>query len=344
MTLQSQPVLTDAAREDTTDSAAELAAMVGPVTIHLPGDPAYDEARRLWNTAVDLLPAAIAEPTTAAEVSAVVTASRKLGLKVAPVSTGHNAGPLVRHDLTSTVLVKLSSMTAVEVDPSTAMAKVQGGALWGDVIDAAGAHGLACLHGSSPDVGVGGYLLGGGIFLYARRLGMATSSLTAVEIVLVDGQLVRADRTQHQSLFWALRGGGGSFGIVTSFEFSLYPLATVHAGMMVWDIDDAERVVRAWAEWAPEAPEEITTSMRILNLPQSPDIPKKWAAVRSSAWTAPSWPTKAVRRASSLLSGSCRRESTPSRRCRPARSHDSIWTPGPDSGHREHGPAGTTDG
>ncbi|WP_209323511.1 FAD-binding oxidoreductase [Brevibacterium renqingii] len=275
MTLQSQPVLTDTVGEDTTDSAAELAAIVGPVTIHLPGDPGYDEARRLWNTAVDLAPAAIAEPTTPAEVSAVVTASRELGLKVAPVSTGHNAGPLVQHDLASTVLLKLSSMTAVEVDPSAAMAKVQGGALWGDVIDAAGAHGLACLHGSSPDVGVGGYLLGGGIFLYARRLGMATSSLTAVEIVLADGELVRADRTQHQSLFWALRGGGGSFGIVTSFEFSLYPLATVHAGMMVWDIDDAERVVRAWAEWAPEAPKEITTSMRILNLPQSPDIPEE---------------------------------------------------------------------
>jgi FAD/FMN-containing dehydrogenase len=274
MTLQSQSVLTDAAREDAADPAAGLAALAGSVTIHLPGDAGYDRARTLWNTAVDLRPAAVAEPVTAAEVSAVVAASRQLGLKVAPVSTGHNAGPLVQHDLASTVLVTLEAMRKVEIDPMTAMAKVQGGAQWGDVIDAAGEHGLACLHGSSPDVGVGGYLLGGGIFLYARRLGMATSSLTAVEIVLADGQLVRADRTQHQSLFWALRGGGGSFGIVTSFEFSLYPLATVHAGMMVWDIDDAERVVRAWAEWAPEAAEEITTSMRILNLPQSPDIPE----------------------------------------------------------------------
>lgn len=274
MTLQSQTVLTDAVREDSAESVARLAAMVGSTTIHLPGDPGYDQARTLWNTAVDIRPAAVAEPTTAAEVSAVVTAARNLGLRVAPVSTGHNAGPLVQHDLSSTVLVKLSAMGGVEIDPSSAMARVEGGALWGDVIEAAGRHGLACLHGSSPDVGVGGYLLGGGIFLYARRLGMATSSLTAVEMVLADGELIRADHTQHQSLFWALRGGGGSFGIVTAFEFSLYPLATVHAGMMVWNIDDADRVVRAWAEWAPYAPHEITTSMRILNLPEAPDIPE----------------------------------------------------------------------
>lgn len=274
MTLQTQPIRTDATAEDSTEAAARLVAIVETVTIYLPGDAGYDEARTLWNTAVDLRPAAIAEPSSAAEVSAVVAASQHLGLRVAPVSTGHNAGPLVQHDLDATVLVKLSAMTTVEVDPMTASAKVQGGALWGDVIDAAGRHGLACLHGSSPDVGVGGYLLGGGIFLYGRRLGMATNSLRAVEIVLADGSLIRADHHQHPSLFWALRGGGGNFGIVTSFEFSLYPLETVHAGMMVWDIADADWVVRAWADWAQGAPDEITTSMRILNLPQGPGIPE----------------------------------------------------------------------
>src|SRR5699024_4441571 len=150
MTLQSQSVLTDAVREDAADPAAGLAALAGSVTIHLPGDAGYDRARTLWNTAVDLRPAAVAEPVTAAEVSAVVAASRQLGLKVAPVSTGHNAGPLVQHDLASTVLVTLEAMRKVEIDPMTAMAKVQGGAQWGDVIDAAAEHGLACLHGSSP--------------------------------------------------------------------------------------------------------------------------------------------------------------------------------------------------
>ncbi|HLR43668.1 MAG TPA: FAD-binding oxidoreductase [Brevibacterium sp.] len=255
----------------TTDTLRSLAE---PVTIHLPGEPGYDPARMLWNTAVDLYPAAVAQPTTALQVSTVVTAARRLGLQVAPVSTGHNAGPLVQHDLSRTVLVRMDALRAVSVDPSSATAHVQGGALWGDVIDAAGHHGLACLHGSSPDVGVGGYLLGGGIFLYSRRLGMATNSVIAMEVVLADGSLIRVNESQHHSLFWALRGGGGNFGIVTAFEFSLYPLASVHAGMMVWDLDQADRVVREWARWAPDAPDEITTSMRILNLPDAPEVPR----------------------------------------------------------------------
>src|SRR5699024_11648509 len=134
--------------------------LCGSGTSHLPGAARSGRARTLSSTAVDLRPAAVAEPVTTAEVSASVAASRQLGLKVAPVSTGHNAGPLVQHDLASTVLVTLEAMRKVEIDPMTAMAKVQGGAQWGDVVDAAAEHGLACLHGSSPDVGAGGYLLG----------------------------------------------------------------------------------------------------------------------------------------------------------------------------------------
>lgn len=257
----------------TTPTGPALRSMTRRTAIHHPGDPSYETARRLWNTAVDLDPVAVAEPTTPLQVADIVTAARRLGLRVAPVSTGHNAGPLTQHDLSDTILVKLSAMRDVHIDPSSATARVQGGALWGDVVEAAGAHGLACLHGSSPDVGVGGYLLGGGIFLYARRLGMATNSVTAMEVVLADGSLVRVDSTQHTSLFWALRGGGGSFGIVTAFEFALYPLETVYAGRMVWDIEHADRVVRAWARWAPTAPDEVTTSMRILNLPDAPEVP-----------------------------------------------------------------------
>ncbi|GAA4505543.1 FAD-binding oxidoreductase [Brevibacterium yomogidense] len=258
---------------DTTSTDTTHRPLPQRIPIHHPGDPSYEDARCLWNTAVDLEPAAVAEPSTPLQVSEIVTAARRQGLRVAPVSTGHNAGPLTQHDLSDTILVKLSGLTDVHIDPSTATARVQGGALWGDVVEAAGQHGLACLHGSSPDVGVGGYLLGGGIFLYARRLGMATNSVTAMEVVLADGSLVRVDRTRHCSLFWALRGGGGNFGIVTAFEFSLYPLETVYAGMMVWDIEEADRVVRAWARWAPSAPDEITTSMRILHLPDAPEVP-----------------------------------------------------------------------
>src|SRR5699024_3155295 len=155
--------------------------------------------------------AALAEPVIANELTTDVTATRQLVLEVATVNTWHIASPLVQHDLDSTDHVSPEARRKVEYEQLTALAKVQRLVQWGDDSDDAAELGLACLHGSSPDVGVGGYLLGGGIFLYARRLGMATSSLTAVEVVLADGQLVRADRTQHQSLFWALRGGGGSF-------------------------------------------------------------------------------------------------------------------------------------
>jgi len=123
-------------------------------------------------------------------------------------------------------------------------------------------------------VGVAGYSLGGGIFMYARELGMAVNSLTAVELVLADGSHVRADREQNTDLFWALRGGGGSFGVVTALEFQLYPIESAYAGMLIWDRNDAEKVLRRWAEWAPDAPDEITTSFRMLNLPPLPELPE----------------------------------------------------------------------
>lgn len=268
---QTSPELGDGMRPS---PAEALRSLVVSTPVHLPGEPEYERARVPWNTAVELHPAAITEPSTARQVSEVVEAAGQLGLRVAVQSTGHNAGPLTQHDLSDTVLVITSSMTRMTIDPETATARVEAGVLWEDVVEAAGAHSLACLHGSSPDVGVAGYCLGGGIFLYARKLGMATNSVTAMEIVLADGRLVRADETNHRSLFWGLRGGGGNFGVVTAFEFSLYPLPTVHAGMMVWDIADAEKVLRGWARWAPGAPDEVTTTLRVLNLPDLPHLPQ----------------------------------------------------------------------
>jgi FAD/FMN-containing dehydrogenase len=138
----------------------------------------------------------------------------------------------------------------------------------------AGDHGLAALHGSSPDVGIAGYSLGGGIGWYARRLGLATNSLTAVELVTADGEHVRADANRNRELFWALRGGGGSFGVVTALEFRLYAIESAYAGMLIWDREQAEPVLRSWAQWAPGAPDDITTSFRVLNLPPLPDIPE----------------------------------------------------------------------
>jgi FAD/FMN-containing dehydrogenase len=240
--------------------------------IHLPGDPGYDEARVPWNVAVDQRPAAVAYPATAEEVSAVVRAAAAAGLRVAPQGTGHNAGPL--GPLDDVVLLRTSAMTGVTIDAERRIARVEAGALWLDAVEPAAEAGLAALHGSSPDVGIVGYSLGGGIGWYARKLGLATNSVTAVELVLGDGSLVRADAHENPDLFWAVRGGGGNFGVVTAMEFRLYPIETAYAGMLVWDQQHAETVLREWARWSVDAPDEVTTSFRLLNLPPLPEIPE----------------------------------------------------------------------
>ena len=260
---------------DTTLSDLRAASLRGACgsTIHLPGDAAYDAARVPWNVAIDLRPAAVAVPRDVAEVQRVVRAAVAADLRIAPQSTGHNAGPLVAQGLDDVVVLRTSAMTDVQVDPVRRVARVEGGALWVHATEAAGDHGLAALHGSSPDVGIAGYSLGGGIGWYARKLGLATNSLLAVELVTADGEHVRADDTRNRELFWALRGGGGSFGVVTALEFRLYDIPTAHAGMLVWDLALAEPVLRRWVDWTAGAPDEVTTSFRVLNLPPLPDIP-----------------------------------------------------------------------
>ncbi|MFK3978990.1 FAD-binding oxidoreductase [Micromonospora sp. NPDC050397] len=241
--------------------------------VHLPGDEDYDRARTTWALALDLRPAAVAFPVDAREVAAVVRAAAAAGLRVAPLGTGHNAHPL--GDLSDSVLVRLSGMAGVTIDPDARRARVEAGALWAAVVEAAAAHGLAALHGSSPDTGVVGYSLGGGIGWYARSLGLATNSVTAVELVTADGSLVRVDAEHDPELFWAVRGGGGAnFGVVTAIEFTLYPIGTAYAGMLVWDLRDAHRVLRRWAEWAVDAPDAVTTSYRHLQYPPIPEIPE----------------------------------------------------------------------
>jgi FAD/FMN-containing dehydrogenase len=242
--------------------------------VHLPGDPGYDAARLPWNAALDQRPAAVAQPASVAQVQQVVRAAAAVDLRVAPQSTGHNAGPLVAQGLDDVVVLRTSAMHGVTIDPVRRIARVEGGALWIHATEPAGDHGLAALHGSSPDVGIAGYSLGGGIGWYARRLGLATNSLTAVELVTADGEHVRADADRNSELFWALRGGGGSFGVVTALEFRLYAIETAYAGMLIWDRELAEPVLRRWAQWAPGAPDDVTTAFRILNLPPIPDIPE----------------------------------------------------------------------
>ncbi|GAA5017353.1 FAD-binding oxidoreductase [Terrabacter aeriphilus] len=264
--------LTPTARAATTPAATLTGLCDGAV--HLPGDPGYDAARVPWNVAVDQRPAAVALPRTVAHVQEVVRAAAAAGLRVAPQSTGHNAGPLAAQGLSDVVVVRTERMRGVTIDPTRRLARVEGGALWMDATEPAADHRLAALHGSSPDVGIAGYSLGGGMGWYARQLGLAANSLTAVELVTADGEHVRADATENRELFWALRGGGGNFGVVTALEFRLFPIETAYAGMLVWDRDHAERVLRRWADWAPGAPDAVTTSFRFLDVPPLPTVPE----------------------------------------------------------------------
>jgi len=268
--------MTDLADRSATTSdhrAAELQDSC-PATVHLPGEPAYDQGRAAWNLAAQQRPAAVAIPQTVTELTQVVRAARRVGLRVAAQNTGHAAATLVARGLDDVVLVRLHALAGVYVDPANRSARVEGGAVWRDVIAQASPHGLAPLHGSSPNVGVTGYTLGGGLSFYGRKHGLAASSVTGVELVDADGEVVRADARTNPDLFWAVRGGGGNFGIVTALEFRLHPIADVYAGMMLWDLERADEVVHAWADWSATAPEEITTSLRVMRFPPIPELPE----------------------------------------------------------------------
>ena len=240
--------------------------------VSAPGDPDWDEARQAWNLAVDQRPAAVAIPHSADDVIAVVDFARERGLVVTAQGTGHNAAAY--DTLENTILVKTSELRGVEIDAEAQVARVAAGTLWIEVTEPASPLGLAPLAGSSPDVGVVGYTLGGGASWLARKYGLSSNSVVAIEVVTADGRLVRATQDEHADLFWALRGGGGNYGIVTHMEIRLYPLTEVYAGMMFWPWERSAEVLKAWAAWTRTAPEEVTTSARLMQIPPLPDIPE----------------------------------------------------------------------
>jgi hypothetical protein len=241
-------------------------------TLVRPGDPGYDDARRAWNLAVDQRPAAVALPGSAMEVAATVRYAAEHGLQVAPQGTGHNAGPL--GPLTDTVLLRTDRLRGVRVDLHARTARVEAGEVWANVVGAAARHGLAALAGSAPDVGVAEYTLGGGLSFLGRKYGLAANHMTAAELVTANGRLVRADRDHEPDLSWALRGGGGSFGVVTALEFSLFPVTEAYAGVLWYPIERASEVLHTWAELTRgEMPDELSTLGRLLNFPPAPQVP-----------------------------------------------------------------------
>ena len=257
--------------EDAADAVAQLRLrVVGDVAT--PADANWDEARAAWNLAADQRPAIVVIAESAADVVAAVEFARDNDLRVTAQGTGHGAGPKRWDD--DILLVKLERMRGVEIDPAQRIARVEAGAQWQDVTHPAAEHGLAALAGSSPDVGVVGYTLGGGLSWLARRHGIAANSVVAIEIVTADGALVRTDADNQPDLFWALRGGGGNFGVVTAIEFSLFEITSVYAGMMLWPIERATEVLEAYSRWTETADEDVTSTGRLLNLPPIPDIPE----------------------------------------------------------------------
>lgn len=248
---------------------SELGGLDGDVV--LPTAPSWDEARRPWQLAVDQRPVAVVRAASTADVTRTVRAAAAAGLRVAPQASGHHARLLAPLD--DTVLLRTGALCDVVVDPRSRTARVGSGTPWGALTDAAARWGLAGLAGSSRDVGVVGYHLGGGLSWLARSHGLAASHVIAAEVVTADGVIREVDARHEPELFWALRGGGGSFAVVTALHVQLFPIAEVEAGTLYWPIERAAEVLHTWRRWTAVAPEEMTTFGRLLRLPSIPFVP-----------------------------------------------------------------------
>ncbi len=252
-------------------AAAALAELddlvIGPV---LDGsDPAAQQEAATFNVAVVHRPVVVVGAACAEDVVAAVRWARKHDLPVAVQATGH--GPVA--PVTGALLITTHRMRAVSVDPVRRTARVEAGARWREVIDAAAIHGLAPLCGSSAQVGVVGYTLGGGIGLLARQYGFAADLVVSLTLVTADGRVHVVNAESDPELFWAARGGKGNFGVVTDIEFELVELTEIYAGSVFFDARSADSVLRAYARWTPTLPERTTTSIALLRLPPSDVLP-----------------------------------------------------------------------
>jgi FAD binding domain/Berberine and berberine like len=237
-----------------------------------PGRDGWDAATQAFNLTVVQQPALVALPADAEDVVEIVDFARSNGMQVAAQRTGHNAEPLGTLD--DVILVKTDNLKGVEIDAERRVARVGAGSKWGDVVPPASDLGLAALHGSTPDVSVAGYSLGGGVGWYARKLGLSTNSIAAIELVTADGRLRRIDADTDADLFWALRGGGGNFGIVTALEVELYSIPDIYAGVLFFPWERSSQVLHAWLAWTATVPEEVTSVGRILQFPPLEEIPE----------------------------------------------------------------------
>ena len=238
--------------------------------VFVPGDEGYDDAGRAWNLSVQQHPAVIVAVRTATDVAAAVGFARQQGLGVSVQSTGHG----VVRPADNCLQLVTSQMADVTVDAETQTAWIEAGAPWGAVLPKTQAAGLAPLLGSSPGVGSVGYTLGGGLGWLARKYGLAVDSVRRFEVVTANGQMRTASADENADLFWALRGGGGGFAVVTGMEVQLYPVTTVFGGNLVYPAELAGQVLRRFREWIQTLPEEFTAAFALMNLPPLPMVPE----------------------------------------------------------------------
>jgi FAD/FMN-containing dehydrogenase len=241
-------------------------------SVAFPDHPSWDLARQAYNLTIDQQPAAVAFPQDEYDVQAIVRYAAEHGLRVAAQRTGHNAGPL--GSLEGTILLKTDRLDTVEIDPAARRARVGSGVKWESVVPRLSDLGMAALHGSTPDVSIAGYGLGGGVGWYGRKHGLFTNSITAIELVTADGRLRRVDDNHEPELFWALRGGGGNFGVVTALEFRLLPISEVYAGALFFPWERSAEVLKAWLAWTHTVPDEVTSVGRILQFPPLELVPE----------------------------------------------------------------------
>ncbi len=249
------------------------------------GAPGYDDSRTLYNAMIDKRPAAIAYCVDEADVSAAVGYGREHNLPIAIRSGGHNGGGLGSVD--EGLVIDLSEMSEVTVDPAARLALVGGGALLKDVLDATHEHGLTVPVGIIGTTGVGGLTLGGGMGHLTRAGGLTIDNLVAATVVLADGSVVQTDSEREPDLFWALRGGGGNFGVVTSFSFKCHPVTTVLAGPVLYDLEDTTEVLAWYRDFLPALPDEVSGFFAFLSVPPAPPFPEELhlRKVCGVAWT-----------------------------------------------------------
>ncbi|MFE3194383.1 FAD-binding oxidoreductase [Nocardia sp. NPDC059240] len=235
--------------------------------VSLPGDPGFETASRAWSTAVTQRVRAVVELADADDAAALVRYARRTGLSLSVQPNGHGAGD----DLEGVILVRTNKLDEVRVDPAARTARVGAGVAWGRVLAAAGPHGLTGLAGSSAVINVTGFSLGGGLSWFGRKHGWAADSVTAFDIVDADGHLGRITAGSDPDLFWALRGGGGDFALVTAVEFDLHPAPAVFGGTMVWPETAAPAVLTAFRDVTADSPDELTVWFQRFQPPGSPD-------------------------------------------------------------------------